>query len=63
MENGGHSLPVFPQRSRLGRSAHHPLVVECVHGAKLRFSFSTQCYVSQKSYFAFSRKKVFSAVR
>jgi hypothetical protein len=38
-------------------------VAEYVHGAKLRFSFSTQGYLSQKSRFAFSRKKVLSAVR
>jgi hypothetical protein len=63
MENGGNSLLVFPQSSRLGYSAHHPLVAAYVHGAKLRFSFSTQCYLSQKSSFAFSTKKVFSAVR
>jgi hypothetical protein len=41
MENGGNSLLVFPQSSRLGYSAHHPLVAACFHGAKLRFSFST----------------------
>jgi hypothetical protein len=40
--NGGHSLPVLSQSSRLGSSAHHPLVVDCVHGAKLQIPFSVQ---------------------
>jgi hypothetical protein len=34
MENGG-NRPVFPQHGLLGRSLRHPLVVACVHGAKL----------------------------
>jgi hypothetical protein len=40
--NGGNSLPVLSQSSRLGSSAHHPLVVDCVHGAKLQLPFSVQ---------------------
>jgi hypothetical protein len=36
MKNSSHSLPVFPQYGWGGRSAHHPLVVDCVHGAKLQ---------------------------
>jgi hypothetical protein len=34
MKNGGDSLPVFPQGSRLARPALRQLV-DCVHGAKL----------------------------
>jgi hypothetical protein len=34
MENGG-SGPGFPQHGLLGRFLLHPLVVACVHGAKL----------------------------
>jgi hypothetical protein len=41
-ENGGHSLPILSQSSRMGSSAHHPLVVDCVHGAKLQIPFSVQ---------------------
>jgi hypothetical protein len=37
--NGGNSLPILSQSRRFGRAAHHPLVVECVHGAKLQLPF------------------------
>ena len=35
-EPGGNGLPVFPQNDLVGRPALHQLVIECVHGAKLR---------------------------
>jgi hypothetical protein len=38
LKNAANNLLVFPQTGGLGRSALHPLVVECVHGANLRFS-------------------------
>jgi len=41
-ENSGHGLAVLSQHSRLGCPAHHPLVVDCVHGAKLRIPFWVQ---------------------
>jgi hypothetical protein len=53
MQNGSDSLPVFPQGSRLARTALQQLVVGCVHGAKLPVVFWTQHYLFQKTFFAF----------
>jgi len=49
MENGGDSLPVFPQGSRLARPALRQLV-DCVHGAKLPvFILEAMLYFAKKS--------------
>jgi hypothetical protein len=53
MQNGSDSHPVFPQGSRLARTALQQLVIGCVHGTKLPVVFWAQCYLSQKSFFAF----------
>jgi hypothetical protein len=50
MKNGGDSLPVFLQNGRLARSTLHPLVVDCVHGAKLPVFFWEQWYALQKTF-------------
>jgi hypothetical protein len=50
LKNGANDLPVFPQNNFLGCSALHPLVVECVHNAKLRLPFGAQCYHFQKAF-------------
>jgi hypothetical protein len=59
MENGG-SRPGFLQHGLLGRFLRHPLVVACVHGAKLpvlvlgaRLSFAKNL-LAAFSRFAFS---------
>jgi len=48
--NGGNSLPVFSQSRRLGRAAHQPLVVACVHGAKLQIPFFGAIISPQKTF-------------
>jgi hypothetical protein len=62
MKNGG-NRPSFPQHGLLGRLLLHPLVVACVHGAKLPVLVSGARLCFTKNLLAAFSWCAFSALR